>query len=288
MCRIYKTWCAWCAHEETDKIVCNSPRQLYGHLQTLQVKETLCKSCWLDPNKSAPGRERLDEAYLLVGSDRFTSITEMFARVERYSHLFPCENFPEFKGATQEDAGWLRTFIVDIGKVFLTLLSNQQSTQPSLRIRQLIVHLLQADAELRIAAMESQYNTPPSPSINGWTRSALLMQPVDKSTLEDLHCCICGETYDTGGLVDARPEEPVKLPCGHSFGCDCIARWLDDKEHGCPLCNRKFKSMQELYDNLRRTRPDLPAADFKPWWIKLIKGEEDISDALLAANYNPI
>ena len=47
-------------------------------------------------------------------------------------------------------------------------------------------------------------------------------------------CCICGEEYGIG----ENPEQPDILPCNHTFGSSCIARWLADVEgsRSCPIC----------------------------------------------------
>lgn len=56
---------------------------------------------------------------------------------------------------------------------------------------------------------------------------------------EDLpSCSICQEPYDTGD----KPEIPLTLPCGHTFGSLCISQWLHvhTRRNGCPMCRAKF------------------------------------------------
>ena len=52
----------------------------------------------------------------------------------------------------------------------------------------------------------------------------------------DRKCFVCLEKY--GDSPDGTPaEEPVKLPCGHSFGQNCITKWLKTRQ-SCPICRR--------------------------------------------------
>ena len=57
---------------------------------------------------------------------------------------------------------------------------------------------------------------------------------------EDRTCQICQETYLHGDQF----EQPVKLPCGHIFGKECINRWLSPDEiepkSSCPMCRVSF------------------------------------------------
>ena len=47
-------------------------------------------------------------------------------------------------------------------------------------------------------------------------------------------CAICHETYAS--------EDPVRLPCGHEFGFDCISTWLSPAggRKTCPLCRHQL------------------------------------------------
>lgn len=51
-------------------------------------------------------------------------------------------------------------------------------------------------------------------------------------------CCICWNDYDDGDL-------PVKLPCGHVFGEDCVIAWArgttpTGRHNGCPSCRAQL------------------------------------------------
>ena len=70
-------------------------------------------------------------------------------------------------------------------------------------------------------------------------------------------CEICHEAYSTN-----RPngEDPVRLPCGHEFGFECIRRWLSPEEgkNTCPLCRyqlfappaREFEDTRAAWDSI--------------------------------------
>ena len=47
-------------------------------------------------------------------------------------------------------------------------------------------------------------------------------------------CAICHETY--------AAENPVRLPCGHEFGFECISTWLSPEggRTTCPLCRHQL------------------------------------------------
>ena len=47
-------------------------------------------------------------------------------------------------------------------------------------------------------------------------------------------CAICHETYAS--------EAPVRLPCGHEFGFECISTWLSPEggRKTCPLCRHQL------------------------------------------------
>ena len=54
-----------------------------------------------------------------------------------------------------------------------------------------------------------------------------------KDLPNDTVCHICMDEF--GSSED--PEPPVKLPCGHVIGRNCISRWLKTN-NSCPLCRR--------------------------------------------------
>ncbi|MCJ1428285.1 hypothetical protein MMC29_006194 [Sticta canariensis] len=86
------------------------------------------------------------------------------------------------------------------------------------------------------------------------------LTPVDTPDLEpeDHRCAICAENFTT----DDHP--PVRLPCGHVFGKDCIQEWLRPYSpffpynghemkvgaNTCPMCRREFFPEQRGFDIL--------------------------------------
>ena len=49
-----------------------------------------------------------------------------------------------------------------------------------------------------------------------------------------LACGICHEAYTTSNIDS---EQPLTLPCNHTFGARCIKRWLDESSTStCPNC----------------------------------------------------
>lgn len=60
---------------------------------------------------------------------------------------------------------------------------------------------------------------------------------------DDRECRICYEDLGSDTSNDRKcrkPEQPVKLPCGHVFGRRCMMTWLMDRtdEATCPTCRR--------------------------------------------------
>ncbi|KAL8868279.1 MAG: hypothetical protein Q9174_005093 [Haloplaca sp. 1 TL-2023] len=51
-----------------------------------------------------------------------------------------------------------------------------------------------------------------------------------------VRCNICREPY-AGYNGDIEMERPVELPgCGHIFGANCIAEWIQTENNSCPIC----------------------------------------------------
>lgn len=76
-------------------------------------------------------------------------------------------------------------------------------------------------------------------------------------------CNICMEPFDS----TEEPESPVKLPCGHVMGRNCIVKWLASS-NSCPLCRRvlfereawdPFPTEAQLIDFLESTHPQTEA-----------------------------
>ncbi len=55
---------------------------------------------------------------------------------------------------------------------------------------------------------------------------------------EDQNCSICFEDYGTTPSDNGIIEHAVRLPCGHTVGSECIAKWVStsDSANTCHLC----------------------------------------------------
>ena len=85
---------------------------------------------------------------------------------------------------------------------------------------------------------------------------------------KDSECGICQEKY---GNVDSHPgamDNPIRLPCQHVIGSDCIRRWVSPSEHGkntCPFCRYIFfSSYQDFEDSLYREMEEWYRATIQP------------------------
>ena len=81
-------------------------------------------------------------------------------------------------------------------------------------------------------------------------------------------CGICQEKYSN---VDSHPgamDTPVRLPCQHIIGSDCIRKWVSPDEHGkntCPFCRYIFfSSYQEFEDSIYREIEEWYRATIQP------------------------
>ena len=75
----------------------------------------------------------------------------------------------------------------------------------------------------------------------GTFMAALPVVPIDELG-EDDSCAICLQTY-VESVPGADAEEPVKLPCGHAFGNNCLSEWLEgtvQRSFSCPLCRTQL------------------------------------------------
>jgi hypothetical protein len=45
----------------------------------------------------------------------------------------------------------------------------------------------------------------------------------------NMECNVCLSSYSVG-------DKATELPCGHTFHCICIKKWLCDKSSKCPIC----------------------------------------------------
>jgi hypothetical protein len=74
-------------------------------------------------------------------------------------------------------------------------------------------------------------------------------------------CDICYTTFNSG----RAPESPIRLPCGHCLGANCIARWLSTSRT-CPMCRSELFPGDRVSPAGRRagsfaTRVEIPWLD---------------------------
>lgn len=78
------------------------------------------------------------------------------------------------------------------------------------------------------------------PSSNSTTAATFLeslpiIKPEDLPESSQI-CHICQEDFDDPDAEGAeKAEVPVKLPCNHIMGSECLARWCDG-HNSCPMC----------------------------------------------------
>lgn len=53
-------------------------------------------------------------------------------------------------------------------------------------------------------------------------------------------CPICSDTYSTEPTENGDIDSPVRLPCDHIIGGECIRKWLSSGANTCPLCRCQF------------------------------------------------
>ena len=75
----------------------------------------------------------------------------------------------------------------------------------------------------------------PEPAAIAFLQS-LISIDLDELSLEDRNCSICTDPYLSGEL----PEIPLQLPCGHTFGKECLFQWMSQigsaTHTNCPVC----------------------------------------------------
>ena len=75
-------------------------------------------------------------------------------------------------------------------------------------------------------------------------------------------CGICQEKYGKADPQTGTVETPVRLPCQHILGSDCISKWVSPNEYGnktCPFCRYVFffphqdprRTLAELYRTIQ-------------------------------------
>ena len=66
-------------------------------------------------------------------------------------------------------------------------------------------------------------------------------------------CMICLNTYGAPSAEIGTTESPVRLPCTHHVGLDCITIWLSANKTGkisCPYCRRTIFPAQPRPDRI--------------------------------------
>lgn len=136
---------------------------------------------------------------------------------------------------------------------------------------------------------ESQAGDVPAPLSTTWVKELVDQLPaIDFHDLpNDSHACdICMEPFDSTD----EPEQPVKLPCGHVMGRNCITKWLASS-NTCPLCRRILVDHEafnppltetELMDLLEATHP-LDEAETRDLLQTTTRSEETETDSILIA-----
>lgn len=74
---------------------------------------------------------------------------------------------------------------------------------------------------------------------------------VESLATEDKLCGICHENFGEEEEEEEESEskhDPVRLPCGHIFGEECIVYWLVS-ENTCPYCRRDYGAPGEVLEN---------------------------------------
>jgi len=79
--------------------------------------------------------------------------------------------------------------------------------------------------------------------------------PVAIADLEDPICPCCYVPYGTSAAEGEMAERPVKTPCNHVFGNQCLETWLPN--NSCPICRgelfpaprSRLPSISQLIDN---------------------------------------
>ncbi|KAE9963015.1 hypothetical protein BLS_009795 [Venturia inaequalis] len=121
--------------------------------------------------------------------------------------------------------------------------------------------------------MSNQETTPKNPPTGAKlpTRAEFIrnLKEVDISTIpkDDRACMLCWGSYGETDDTSDTPENPVKLPCPHWIGCNCLRLLINKKrepdyklENRCPKCRRElFESktderMFSLRDDIVQTR----------------------------------
>lgn len=91
-------------------------------------------------------------------------------------------------------------------------------------------------------------------------RPNLLMTILQSVALDDLvdedsNCTICLQPLShSDGMV--RVDIPVKTPCGHIFGTECICTWIKNNT-SCPNCRRELLSLGASQSLLRRSKQSI-------------------------------
>lgn len=89
----------------------------------------------------------------------------------------------------------------------------------------------------------------------------LISVDVDELTPDQSTCGICAMDYFSGEDQDI----PVKLPCGHIFGKQCLWTWLSeigDQHNTCPMCRTKHVELKKPIDMDKGLKTLLGTADY--------------------------
>ena len=103
-------------------------------------------------------------------------------------------------------------------------------------------------------ALTQSFNDQPEPIIKR------VISDIGKLSLRKLIYKKDGWQYNTECYIDLMPfeenQEIIQLPCNHCFTANSIERWLQTEKAECPVCRKKFDSIevrtncQERYNSI--------------------------------------
>lgn len=92
--------------------------------------------------------------------------------------------------------------------------------------------------------------------------------PVAEADLQDPICPCCYVAYGTSAAEDEEAEHPVKTPCNHVFGNQCLETWLPN--NSCPICRGElFQARRSRLPSISHLIDDAALA---PLVIRVVDG----------------
>lgn len=108
-------------------------------------------------------------------------------------------------------------------------------------------HDLPIDDFIDLMRIDATVPVPPSPdAIIGDCLRKMTLPALDELEEGSKSCMICQEGFLSGG----SPELPMKLPCGHIAGSQCLLKWLSPLSaagsNSCPMCRAPVLDAQNV------------------------------------------